>query len=147
MDFFGVGDKTSIVCSDPLTTEAVRSALRALGYKSHFAEAGETAIEKIRYTSYDVIVVHENFAGGSLRNNVVLSYLAPLPMSQRRYSFVCLIGPSCKTLDAMQAFAHSVHVVVNPADLPNLSAILRKGTSEFEALYKVYKDATAAMNG
>jgi hypothetical protein len=43
----------------------------------------------------------------------------------------------------MQAFAHSVHVVMNPLDLPNLAPILRKGTAEFELLYKVYKDAVA----
>jgi len=146
MDFFGLGDKTSIVCADPVTTEAIRGTLRELNYKSHTADAGETAIERLRYTPYDVIIVHENFAGSSLRSNVVLSYLSALPMAQRRYSFVCLVGPSFKTLDAMQAFAQSVHVVVNPVDLPNLSAILKKSTSEFELLYKVFKDAVAAQN-
>ena len=102
------------------------------------------AIERMRYTPYDVIVIHENFAGSSLRSNSLLSYLAMLPMAQRRHSFVCLIGPSFKTLDAMQAFSQSVHLVVHPSDLPNLTAILRKSTVEFELLYKVYKDAVAA---
>ena len=77
----------------------------------------------------------------------MLSYLAPLPMAQRRHSFVCLVGPSFKTLDAMQAFAQSVHVVVHTADLPNLTAILRKSTVEFELLYKVYNDSVAGQSG
>src|SRR4051812_2924737 len=94
LDFFELGDKTSLVCADPATTQVVRATLREVGYKSHTAENGETAIERIRYTPYDVIVIHENFAGSSLRSNVVLSYLTPLPMSQRRYSFVCIVGPS-----------------------------------------------------
>ena len=145
MDFFELGDKTSLVCADPATTEVVRGTLRELGYKSHTAENGETAIERVRYTPYDVIVIHETFAGSSLRSNAVLNYLAPLPMSQRRYSFVCVIGPSFKTLDAMQAFAQSVHVVVNPVDLPNLAAILKKSVAEFELLYKVYKDVVSAQ--
>jgi CheY-like chemotaxis protein len=145
MDFFELGDKTSLVCADPATTEVVRGTLRELGYKSHIAENGETAIERVRYTPYDVIVIHENFAGSSLRSNAVLSYLSPLPMSQRRYSFVCLLGPSFKTLDAMQAFAQSVHVVVNPLDLPNLAAILKKSLAEFELLYKVYRDVVAGQ--
>jgi CheY-like chemotaxis protein len=145
MDFFELGDKTSLVCADPATTEVVRGTLRELGYKSHIAENGETAIERIRYTPYDVVVIHENFAGSSLRSNVVLGYLTPLPMAQRRYTFVCLLGPSFKTLDAMQAFAHSVHVVVNPLDLPNLAAILKKSTAEFELLYKVYRDVVSAQ--
>ena len=145
MDFFELGDKTSLICGDPATTEAVRGTLRELGYKSHTAENGETAIERVRYTPYDVIVIHEGFAGSSLRSNAILNYLAPLPMAQRRYSCVCLIGPSFKTLDAMQAFAQSVHVVVNPLDLPNLAAILKKSLAEFELVYKVYRDVVAAQ--
>jgi CheY-like chemotaxis protein len=145
-DFFELGDKTSLVCADPATTEVVRATLRELGYKSHTAETGEMAIERVRYTPYDVIIIHEGFAGSSLRSNAVLNYLQPLPMAQRRYSFVCLLGASFKTLDAMQAFAQSVHVVVNPLDLPNLAAILKKSLAEFELLYKVYKDVVAAQS-
>jgi CheY-like chemotaxis protein len=140
LDFFELGDKTSLICADPTTTDTVRTILKDLGYKSHVAETAEMAIERLRYTQYNIVIIDENFAGSSLRSNALLGYLAVLPMGQRRYSFVCLIGASFKTLDAMQAFAQSVHVVVNPIDLPNLAPILRKGTAEFELLYKVYKD-------
>lgn len=143
LDFFELGDKTSLICSDPSTTDTARAALRDLGYKSHIAETAEMAIERLRYTQYDVVIIDENFAGSSLRSNTLLGYLAALPMTQRRNSFVCLIGSSFKTLDAMQAFAQSVHVVVNPLDLPNLAPILRKGTAEFELQYKVFKEAVA----
>ena len=145
MDFFELGDKTSLVCADPATTEVVRGTLRELDYKSHVAENGETAIERIRYTPYDVLVLHENFAGSSLRSNVVLNYLSALPMAQRRYTFVCIIGPSFKTLDAMQAFAESVHLVLNPSDLPNFGPILKKGLSDFESLYRAFKETIAAL--
>jgi hypothetical protein len=93
------------------------------------------------------VVIHENFAGGSLHSNAMLSYLATLPMAQRRHSFVCLIGESFRTFDAMQAFTQSVHVVVHPRDMPNFPAILRKSIAEFELLYKVYKDAVEAQGG
>ena len=144
MDFFEFGDKTSLVCVDPGTAETVQQALRDLGFKLHTAETSEMATERIRYTAYDCIVVHETFAGSSLRSNAVVNYLASLPMSQRRYSFVCLIGPSFKTMDAMQAFAQSVHLVVNPDELRTLTAILRKGLSEFEQLHAIYKDVAQA---
>ena len=145
MDFFELGDKTSLICADPSTTESAKETLRELGFKFHTAETPELAVERMRYTNYDCIVVHENFAGSSLRSNAVLNYLGPLPMALRRYSFVCLIGPSFKTLDAMQAFAQSVHLVMNPSDLPNLGPILKKGLAEFEQLYRAYKDTFAAM--
>ena len=145
MDFFEIGDKTSLICADPNTTEAAKATLRELGFKSHTAETPELAIERMRYTLYDCIIVHENFAGSSLRSNTVLNYLSPLPMAHRRHSFVCLVGPSLKTLDAMQAFGQSVHLVLNPSDLPNLGPILKKGLAEFELLYRAYKDTYAAM--
>ena len=145
MDFFELGDKTSLICGDSNTTDMARTTLRELGFKFHTAETPELAIERMRYTSYDCIIIHENFAGSSLRSNAVMNFLAALPMAQRRFWFVCLVGPSFKTLDAMQAFAHSVHLVLNPADLPNLTAILKKGLAENELLYRSYKDILAAM--
>jgi hypothetical protein len=145
MDFFELGDKTSLICADPNTTDVVKETLRQLGFKYHTAETPELAIERVRYTNYECIVVHENFAGSSLRSNAILSFLSWLPMSQRRHSFICLIGSSFTTLDAMQAFAQSVHLVLNPTDLPNFGAILKKGLAEFELLYRAYKAAFAAM--
>ena len=144
-DFFELGDKTSLICADANTAEVVKATLRELGFKFHVAETPEMAVERMRYTNYDCVVVQENFAGSSLRSNAVLNYLAPLPMVQRRYSFVCLIGPSLKTLDAMQAFGQSVQLTLNPVDLPNLGPILKKGLAEFEQLYRTFKDTLAAL--
>lgn len=145
MDFFELGDKTSLICGDSAITEAAKTTLRELGFKFHTAETPDLAIERIRYTNYDCIIIQESFAGSSLKSNAVLNFLGPLPMAQRRNWFVCLIGPSFKTLDAMQAFGQSVQLVLNPADLPNLGPILKKGLAEFEVLYRSYKDTLAAM--
>ena len=144
VDFFELGDKTSLICADELTCESVRLSLRELKYKFHIAETGEMAIDRMRYTLYNLIVIQEDFAGSSLRSNVVLNYLASLSMAHRRNSFVCLIGESFKTLDAMQAFAHSVHLVVNPGDLANFTAVVRKGLAEFQALYRIYNETLTA---
>ena len=46
-------------------------------------------------------------------------------------------------LDAMQAYAQSVHLVVNPTDISNLGAILKKGLADFELFYRVYRDILA----
>jgi hypothetical protein len=144
-DFFEVGDKTSLICADAETVDIIKITLRELGFKFHIAETTDQSIERIRYTSYDCIIVHENFAGNSLKLNPVLNYLAPLPMAQRRNSFVCVVGPSFKTLDAMQAFSQSVHLVIHPSDLPNLSAILKKGFAEFDTLYRCYNNVLNSM--
>ena len=145
VEFFEIGDKTSLICANPDTTENVKAILRELGFKYHVAETPELAAERMRYTNYDCIVVHENFAGSSLHSNAVLNYLSRLPMTQRRNSFVCLVGGSFKTLDAMQAFAESVHLVFNPVDLPNFGPILKKGLADFESLYRTYKETVASL--
>ncbi len=145
MDFFEVGDKTSLICTDTNVGEVVRSTLRELGFKFHTAETSDLAVERTRYNSYDIIVLQENFAGSTLKSNVVLNYLSGLPMSQRRTSMVVLIGSGFKTLDALQAFGYSVQLVVNTMDLPNLTAILKKSWAEFQSLYKVYKDVFASV--
>ena len=144
VEFFEIGDKTSLICVDPATVDIAKSTLRELGFKFHNVETPELAIERIRYNTYDCIILHENFAGSSLRSNVVLHYLSGLPMAQRRNTFVCLVGPSFKTFDAMQAFAQSVHLVLNPGDLANMEPILKKGLAEFEQLYRVYRETFAA---
>jgi ActR/RegA family two-component response regulator len=146
LDFFEVGDKTALVCADSYTSEETRRTLKDMGYKSHVAETVEIAIERLRYTMYNVVIIQETFAGSSLSSNSLLNYLTALPMAQRRNSLVCLIGRSFKTLDAMQAFWQSVHVVVHPSDLPNFTAILKKSCAEFELLYKVYNNAVAAQS-
>ena len=145
MDFFELGDRTSLICADSKSMEIVRAALKELDFKVHIADAAEPAIEQMRYTHYDCIVIQENFAGSTPRTNAVMNSLSPLPMSQRRNSFVCLLGTSFKTLDAMQAFAQSVHLVINSSDLPNLTAILKKGLAEFDMTYKAYRSTLEAL--
>ena len=63
MDFFELGDKTSLICADPNTTEVAKATLRELGFKCHTAETPELAVERMRYTNYDCIIVQESFAG------------------------------------------------------------------------------------
>lgn len=140
-----VGDKTALICDDGPALESLKSTLEETGFKCHTAETPERAIERMKYTPYDVITIDQNFGSSTLETNSILAYLAPLPMAQRRYSFVVLIGDSFRTLDAMQAYAHSVHLVVNPSDLSNLGAIFKKSMADFELFYKVYRSVLAEI--
>jgi hypothetical protein len=61
-------------------------------------------------------------------------------MGQRRYSYTVLIGTSVRTLDAMQAFANSVHLVVNSTDIGNVGPVLKRGLADFDRLYATYRN-------
>lgn len=140
-----LGDKTALVCDEGPAGDSVRDTLEELGFKCHEAETGDDAIERMKYTGYDVVAIGENFAGSTLTSNPVIRYLATLPMAQRRHSYVFIVGDSFRTLDAMQAYSHSVHLVVNAADTANLGAILKKGLSEFDLFYRVYQDILSEL--
>jgi hypothetical protein len=60
-------------------------------------------------------------------------------MSQRRWSFVALVGREFKTFDNAMAFARSVNVVVNVNDLPHLPAILKKGITDHVEFYRAFR--------
>ena len=141
--FLEVGDKTALICDDGATGTALKDTLESFNFKCHGAETSDRAIEQMTYSNYDVIGLTETFSGATLKTNTVLRYLSMLPMEQRRKSYVFLIGNSFRTLDAMQAYAQSVHLVVNPSDLPNLSAILKRGLADFDLFYTTYKTARA----
>jgi hypothetical protein len=68
-----------------------------------------------------------------------------MPMSIRRYMYVALLGRTYKTFDNMAAFARSVNVVVNLNDLPHLQAILRKGITENNEFYRVFREMLAEV--
>jgi hypothetical protein len=146
-DFFELGDKTALVCGEPGVVEGTWKTLKELGHKIHFTNDIDDAIERIRYTQYNCVIVQEELLGKSLEENEVMQYLATQPMSQRRNTFVALIGDSCRTLDAIQAFSLSVHVVINPSDLPNLTAILKKSIAEYERNYRIYRIVLDAARG
>jgi hypothetical protein len=145
LDFFEVGDKSALVCAGLEVSEAVRTTLRELGFKFHTADTADLAIERTRYNPYDIIIVQDTFAGSSRKSNPVLNYLSPLPMGQRRNSMIVLIGTDLTTLDAMEAFAESVQLVVNTIDLPNFTAVLKKSWAEFESTYRVYRQTFAVI--
>jgi len=146
-DFFELGDKTALVCGEPGVVESAWKSLKELGHKIHFSNDVDDAIERIRYTQYNCVIVQEDFLGKPLEENEVMQYLATQPMIQRRNTFVALLGDSCRTLDAIQAFSLSVHVVINPSDLPNLTAILRKSIAEDERNYRVFRVVLDSSKG
>ncbi|MCX8069918.1 MAG: hypothetical protein N2738_05380 [Thermodesulfovibrionales bacterium] len=101
----------------------------------------EDAFDKLRFNQYDLIVIDENFGGAGLTGNEFLKHIQFLPMSIRRYIFVALIGINFKTFSNMQAFEHSVNVVINTKDVTNINIVLKKSIADNEQFYKVFKES------
>jgi len=91
-DFFELGDKTALVCAEPGVVESTWKTLKEMGFKVHFSSDEDDAIERLRYTQYNCVIVQEDLAGKPLEMNEVMNYLSTLPMAQRRNTFVCLLA-------------------------------------------------------
>jgi hypothetical protein len=137
-EFLEVGDKGALICGDSPLVETLRTTLEGMEFKCHVAATPDQAIERMTYTTYDAILVAEDIDGSTLESNTVLQHLTSTSMQQRRNSYTVLIGESMRTLDAMQAYGHSMHLVVNPADLGSVGPILKKGLMDFDRLYSTY---------
>jgi CheY-like chemotaxis protein len=135
-----------LVCVDDASRQhVIKAALEQLGFTMYAAKSAEEAIERLRRDTFEVAVIDEQFQGGSALDNEVLQALQTMPMSIRRYMYVALLGRTYKTFDNMAAFARSVNVVVNLNDLPHLPAILRKGITENNEFYRVFREMLAEV--
>jgi CheY-like chemotaxis protein len=135
-----------LVCVDDASRQGViNAALQQLGFTMYAAKSSEEAVERLRRDTFELAIVDEQFQGSSALDNEVLQTLTAMPMSIRRYMYVALLGRTYKTFDNMAAFARSVNVVVNLNDLPHLPAILRKGITENNEFYRVFREMLAEV--
>jgi CheY-like chemotaxis protein len=135
-----------LVCVDDASRQGViKAALEQLGFTMYAAKSTEEAVERLRRDAFEIAVVDEQFQGSNALDNEVLQALSTMPMSIRRYMYVALLGRTYKTFDNMAAFSRSVNVVVNLNDLPHLPAILRKGITENNEFYRVFREMLAEV--
>ncbi len=120
-------------------------ALEERGFKVQKAKSPDHAVHKMKFTHFHFVVLHENYGGVPFQKNPVYQTLTQMEMSIRRNIFFGLIGSQFKTLNNMEAYAHSVNVVINEKDLDKLPQIIKKSYTEYEGLYKVFKESLHAM--
>jgi predicted Zn finger-like uncharacterized protein len=138
---FQEGLKLALVCdSDPERQVMIVAALRELGYKAHMAPGPREALSWVYQNRYEVLLLHEEFAGGSPERNEVLSGLAAMQMATRRHMCVGLCGRGLRTMDNMTAFHKSVNFVVNERDCPRLKSIIRTAVADNDQFYRVFRE-------
>jgi predicted Zn finger-like uncharacterized protein len=141
-DYLLPGVKTALVCeSDPGILSRLRSALKQMGYHTVEPESAMDALKKMRFHSFDLIVMNELFNCPSPDDNPILTYLNDLMMSVRRNMFVALTTTRFRTMDNMAAFNKSVNVVIHIRNLDEISKILRRAIDEHQAFYSVFQES------
>lgn len=145
LDIFEPGDLTALVCADvPEVQRLVVDQLTALNYKLHTGLFVEDILLKLRAHTYDVVLISENFAATDIETNPILREAIHAPAAQRRKQLVVLIGSSVQTNDELQAFQHSVDLVVNLADVINLRPVIRRALLRSQEFYAPFQDSLKA---
>ncbi len=145
LDLFEPGDLTSLVCVDvPEVQRILVDQLTSLNYKIHTGLFLEDILLKLRAHTYDVVVIAEHFNASDISTNPIISTAIAVPAEQRRKQFVVAVGSTLVTNDDLQAFQHSVDLVVNIADVVNLRPVLRRGVLRMSEFYAPFREALIA---
>jgi len=141
LEFYEEGVKLALVAeNDPGQLEKLKEAIGDVGYKYVAAENTGQAISKMRFHSFELVIISDGFDGIELAQSPVLQYLNHLSMTLRRRMFVTLIGESFNTMDHMMAYAMSANLVVGRQDIDKLTGILKNAIADNEKFYKVFMD-------
>jgi CheY-like chemotaxis protein len=142
----GFEARLALVCEDAPERQAViKAALEQVGFSMLPVKNADEAIERMRRDVYELVIIDEQYQGATPLDHPVLAAMRTMPMSQRRWMFVTLVGREFKTFDNAMAFARSVNVVVNVNDLPHLPAILKKGITDHVEFYRTFRQVLAEV--
>jgi len=145
IDLFEPGDTTALVCVDvPEVQRLVVENLTELGCKIHTGLFVEDILLKLQTHAYDVAVISEHFGDSPLPNNPILQSTLDIVPSQRRQQLIVLVGANLHTDSDMEAWGHSVDLVVNLADVPNIKHVLRRCMQRSRTFYVPYTEALIA---
>jgi hypothetical protein len=130
-DFISTEDKPALIAfSTPEWLETVRAALTELGYKVHTAATHSDFLVRFSQVHYQVVVIEELFGANNIDENLTLKSLQAMPVNQRRHATTILLGDSFQTFMPMEAFKHSVHAVINSAEMFLLKQLVEKAVAD-----------------
>jgi predicted Zn finger-like uncharacterized protein len=132
-----------LVCTEETHRELIARGLAEKNYDVFVAEDTEQAIERMRESQVDVVILDSDFDAGEQGAAFVTREVQVLRPADRRRLFFVSLTSSKRTLDGHTAFLNSGNLVVNRAELADLPEILDRSLRDYNDLYK---DFNAALN-
>jgi predicted Zn finger-like uncharacterized protein len=145
-DFLEEEGNTALICeNDPEIVKQINIVLGIMDYSIAIADSVRDALKKMKYHTYDMMLINESFDGSDPDANGLLIYIERLSMDVRRNIFVGLLTNRYQTMDNMAAFNKSVNITINTKDISSLDRILSRGINEYEMFYAVFKDSAKKL--
>jgi len=130
--------KVLLLIKDEELRKSTEEVFADFGYMAVKAENVQGAIDRMRFESFKGVVYHTGFEGVSLAQSVFAQHMNSMTMSERRYIYYVMVGPELNTLYDLEALSLSANLTVNEGDIKHLNLILRKGLTDYEALFGPY---------
>jgi hypothetical protein len=140
-DFIGPNDLPALLAVSTHDAQAaVKTILLEMGYKVHIVETHLQFETRYNQINYQVVVIEDIFAGSPQEDNPSLQFLQQLPMAQRRYANLFLLGGAFETLNTLQAFSQSVHCVVNYTETLMIGQLIQKTIAENNLFLNTFRE-------
>ncbi len=130
-----------LICTAADHREQIAIWLTEGGYEVYVAADTQQAVERMRETRLDVVILDQAFDPIDQGAAFVAREVSVLRPAQRRRIFFVLLSTSKRTMDAHAAFLQNVNAVVNFNELSDLTGILDRSLREFNELYKDFNTA------
>jgi hypothetical protein len=134
--------RKALVCTSEPYRELVARKLTQSGFQVFVAEDTRQAVETMRATKMDVVLLEPQFDPAEQGSAFVIREINILRPPQRRRLFFVLLSPSLRTMDAHAAFLNNVNAIVNVADIEQLERIMEVALREFNELYREFYTAS-----
>lgn len=140
-DFVEEEGKTALVCeANAQVRKVLVNQLSALDYQITSAENAREALKRMRYHTYDIVVVDEMFDTDNPETNGVLIFLERLAMPVRRNIFVAMITGRHRTMDNFTGFLKSLNLIINVKNIDDFGKIISRGLTEHLGFYRVFRE-------
>lgn len=122
--------------------EKYRKILEELEYQVHVPEYSIEAVNNLRFNSYKVVIVTEEYESQPNNGNSVLRTLQNMVMITRRTIFVVYVAPGLKSFDYLEAFSRSVNAIVSPEDMEkeSIKDSLKRAIIENNRFFRVFNE-------
>lgn len=145
-DFIEEEGKTALVCEqDNAILEQMTSVLEVMEYYITVPTSARDALKKMRYHTYDLVILNETFDTPDPDSNGVLIYLERLNMAIRRNIYVTMLSSRFRTMDHMAALNRSVNLIINLQNITDFGKIVNRGLADHALFYRVYRDVLKKM--
>jgi predicted Zn finger-like uncharacterized protein len=130
-----------LVCTAVEHRERIGIGLSEAGYEVFIAADTQQAVERMRESHVDVVILDQSFDPVDQGAAFVAREVSVLRPAQRRRIFFVSLSASKRTMDAHAAFLQNVNAVVNFNEVHDLAGILDRSLREYNDLYKDFNAA------